>query len=286
MSKQFPVRLNAPKLPVAGDRPVVFHGVNKSGSLAMENVIREAYHHSGRGHQCFSHYAGNPKHFEEIAPLLWQEEGHRFFCAHYLYGGIEMPSDTVLIGQVRHPLPRTLSVYGWLRRNYEARHGSLDGMPDLERWVRSSQGRLHTVMSQFAVGFPPNYKKRLRAMSRGAVYDAAIVNLERDFAWFGVAEYFEESIFGFAHICGLESVSPWRKDTRNKWRQPLAEIGSDTIALIEEVFAHEIRFYEYAVALFHSRVEDIDFGDSLSDYKQRCAGEYGERQLLPSRIVQ
>ena len=61
-------------------------------------------------------------------------------------------------------------------------------MPDLERWVRLSRGRSHTLMSQFAVGFPPGYKKHIKAMSTQELYDAAVENLERDFAWFGVAE--------------------------------------------------------------------------------------------------
>ncbi|MCP9488901.1 MAG: hypothetical protein MSC31_03395 [Solirubrobacteraceae bacterium MAG38_C4-C5] len=282
----FAVQVKAPDLPVAGEHPVVFHGVNKSGSLSMSKVIRGAYYADGRANRFFSPYHGLPKDFEHFVGILQQSSGHAFYVAHNLYG-LDLPRDAVLVTQFRHPLARTLSVRGWYERNHVNRHGSLDGMPDLETWVRSLKGRTNTQMAQLAIGFPPGWEPRrvrskLAELNPRQVYELAVEQLERDVAWYGIAERFEESIFALAHVCGLPAVPAWTKDTRNQWRQSIAETDPSIIELIVETMAWEIRFYEYALARFDERVGRMAFGASLETYRERCAGEYGEP--LPARF--
>jgi hypothetical protein len=297
MSERFPVAVSAQHLPVAGDRPVVFHGVNKSGSLAMSNVIRDAYHAEGRGERFFSTYHAEPRDFEQFARLLQRNTGHGFFVSHYIYPGVEPPSDALLVTQLRHPLPRLLSVHGWSKRNYIKRHGTSDDFPDLETWVRRrwirNKSLIHMQVTQFAVGFPAGYnstdpakraaarvrrKEKLAQLSPEMACEMALENLDRDFAWYGIAELFEESIFALAHICGLGSVRPWQKDTRNRWRESLAETEPYVIELIyERVLPDELRFYDAALAMFRDRLADVDFGASFIPYRERCEGEYGER---------
>lgn len=280
MTERYSVRLAAPALPVAADRPIVFHGVNKSGSLAMERVLREAYYTQSRAHEFFSHYSGVPKHLDTMAEIMRHSSGPRCFVGHYIYQAFDLPADALLVSQVRHPVPRMLSVYGWLVRNDERKHGKGGGIPDFETWLRGSKGRRHTQMSQFALGFAPDYKRKLTTISANDLADRAIERLERDFAWIGVAEYFEESIFAMAHICGLDSVAPWEKDMRNVWRQPLKEVDTTMLDLIESTMTHELRFYRYAVDLFRKRIAEIDFGPELGDYRLRCEAAYGDRILV------
>jgi len=281
MTETYPVQVSTSEIEVAGDRPIIFHGVNKSGSLAMSNVLREAYYAEGRAQQFFSHYRGIPKHFDDLVRLMTCSTGHRFFVGHYLYRGVEPPPGTLLVTQVRHPLPRTLSVYGWLRRNWERNHGTMVGMPDLESWLtRGTRGPGHTQMAQLAVGYPPDRKEKLLSMTTRAMSEVAMENLERDFAWVGVAEHFEESIFALAHMCGLDAVPPWEKDTRNQWRQSLEETDTRIIDIIQERQADELAFYKHAVSLFRRRIERVEFGPSLDAYKERCSGAYGERIMV------
>jgi hypothetical protein len=279
VTELFPVEVTAPNLPIAGDRPVVFHGVNKSGSLAMANVMRDAYDAAGRSDEFVSHYHDRPQDFDEFAQAVQHAEGHAFFVAHYVYKRVAVPPKALLVSQVRHPLPRALSVYGWLKRNRLKRYGTLDGFPDLRAWAISTKGKRQTQMAQFAVGFEDGWQPKLEAMPPHDVCATALENLQRDFFWFGLAELFEESIFTLAHVSGLVVVPAWAKDTRNRWRQSLASTNDDTLAFIREVFAYEFQFYECAVQLFEERLATVDFGPSFYAYKDRCRSEYGERLL-------
>jgi hypothetical protein len=277
MQELYVVDVRSAVIPVAGERQVVFHGINKSGSLAMANVINEAYFAAHRANDVYSAYHAVPRETERVIEILHRSTGHSFFVAHYLYGATELPGTALWVTQVRHPVQRTLSVHGWLRRNYLRKHGDLEGFPDLASWILTSKGRRFTQMSQLAIGFGEDYKPRVARTKPAELRRVALDRLENDIAWFGIAEVFEESIFALAHLCGLPAVPPWQKDTRNQWREPLSETEPATIALIQETFAEEIAFYDEALALFRSRIATTDFGSSFAAYKERCSSEYGER---------
>lgn len=282
MEEPFTIEVVSDAIPIAGDRPVVFHGINKSGSLAMFKVLHEAYIDADRAREFFSTYHGIPKAVPQLATIMNHSRGHAFYGGHYLYGAIEIPQAAVWVTQLRHPVQRTLSVHGWLKRGFLRKHGNLDGFPPLRKWVESRRGVLSSQMSQLAVGFGPRYDRRIRSMPPERMREQAITVLRERFVWFGIAECFEESIFALAHLCGLERVSPWAKDTRNRWREPLADIDEATLDFIRDSFAEEINFYDHAKALFLERVSKTDFGPSFAAYQARCAGEYGERVPSPA----
>ncbi|HOY76922.1 MAG TPA: hypothetical protein PLH23_04910 [Hyphomonadaceae bacterium] len=267
-------------LPVAYDRPVIFHGLNKSGSLVMADVMRDGYFRAGRAHQYISNYHNVPREPEDHINIInHTRKGHAFFVAHYLYGFVTHPT-AMWVTQVRHPVPRALSVHGWMKRNHLQREGNLDTFPDLTKWIRSTRGAKNTQMVQIALGGA--YKSDVMKYSAAEISEMAIENLERDFAWFGVAEIFEESIFALASICDIPVVSAWKKDTRNQWREALADQDKLLLELLEETFQWEIRFYLKALELFRSRINALRFGPGLATYKEACSGQYGERILVPT----
>lgn len=279
MAELFPIRMVRYEGAIAGQRPVVFHGVNKSGSLATANVMRAAYVAAGRANQFFSTYHAVPRDFDQFAEILSHSTGHAFFVAHYIYGRLVIPLDALLVAGVRHPLSRTLSVHGWMKRNHLRKHGSVKGFPSLEKWLLKGKAKYSTQMAQLAFGFGSDRRRRIDAMLPEDMRELALKHLRDEFAWFGVAELFEESIFVLAHICGLGAVPAWQKDTRNEWRDALQDTEEHLQDLIRDVLAEEFAFYEGALATFRSRVADIDFGAALPVYKKRCEGEYGERLL-------
>jgi len=277
MPDAYDVAVSCAAIPVAGDRQVVFHGINKSGSLAMARVVREGYYAAGRANQFFSSYHGIPAGDKRLIEVIDHSSGHAFFVGHGLWRAAQ-PRDAVWVTQVRHPLSRTLSVYGWLKGAWLGKHGDADGFPSLRDWVLGAPGgRARTQMLQIALGYVDDRGSRSLQLSARDMRELALQRLEQEFAWFGIAEVFEESIFALAHVCGLAAVAPWRKDTRNRWREPLAGTDPETVALIEETYAEEIGFYEDALALFRRRIAGADFGASFEGYKADCAGEYVER---------
>jgi hypothetical protein len=281
MTELTPVDISAPTLAPAGDRPVIFHGVNKTGSLAMSNVLREAYLAADRADQFFSVYHHAPSDFDQLSRAIQSASSHGFFVSHYIYRRISLPRDALLVSQIRHPLPRTLSVYGWSKGTYLHRHGSLDGFPPLSDWVLRTKGTHHTQMAQFAIGFPADVRAQTAKMPPQDMCALALDNLHNDFAWFGCAELFEESIFAMAHLCSLNAVPAWEKDTRNRWRESIQDSDEDTLGLISDVMAYEFEFYERALASLRARLSGMDLGSSIAGYRARCRTEYGERLVAP-----
>lgn len=277
MTELFPVEVTAPDLPIAGDRPVVFHGVNKSGSLAMANVMRDAYDAAGRSDEFISHYHKRPLEFDDFADALRNAEGPGFFVAHSIYGRIELPPDALLVTQLRHPLPRALSMYGWFRRKHLQRHGTLEAFPSLHDWAVRGAHKAHSQMSHLAVGFPEDRGTRIKAMAPAQMRERALDCLQRDFAWFGIAERFEESIVALAHICGLPGVPAWEKDTRNQGRPAIAATDDEILDVLREKLSNDFDLYQGALATFSARLDGIRLGASFDDYKERCRDEYGER---------
>jgi len=251
-------------------RQVVFHGINKSGTLAMMRVLMDAYYRADRANQFLTTYGAVMKDLDRLREIIGASSGHAFFLAHYLYGSYRVrPRRQVLVTQFRNPIPRARSSYQWLKD----RHG-LDAT--FEQWLVATQGRNHTQMQQFAIGFGPDAPD-WQGMSGEEMFERAVANIEQDVAWFGLAERFEESIFAMAALCGLESVPAWRRDDRNAQRPLVDTWEPGEVELVREVLAWELRLYEWAVAKFEERVDQLSFDASLGDYREACRDAYKDR---------
>jgi hypothetical protein len=280
----FPVTVNDAILPRAlPDRNVVFHGVNKSGSLAMADVLRAAYFASGRANQFFSTYHKIPwmqDDQDNPLPEIIQSStpNGTLFISHYLYGAFdEARARALLITQFRHPVARIVSIHSWLRKFHASGYGGPEGFPTLQRFAETSNGISHSQISQLAVGYGKGWRERIHKLTAAQMLELALEAIDRKIAWFGLAELFEESIFTFAALCGLRSVPSWAKDDRNAERMLVAELPADSRAAIEFHYEAEIEFYRQAKAMFMSRIGKLDFGADLGAYRTACAGQYKER---------
>jgi hypothetical protein len=264
-----------------GDGLYLFHGINKSGSGAFADVARSAFFNSKRADQFFSRYHGCPSKSDELLKIIShaQSRARLLFIDHYLYGasplrGVQAKYLTIF----RHPLSRIVSTHSWLKRKHDMT-SSTDPFPTLETAVKKSRGIAHSQISQIAIGFPDDRKDLLRKANAPQLFDTAVHNLERDFLWFGLAEYFEESIFLFANLFELPMVAPWKQDRRNPSRTNSFELPLATRRLIEKEYEYEFLFYEKLVKHFRSICERVEFGDGFRDYVNVCANQYKDRIL-------
>ena len=264
-------------------RQIVFHGVNKSGSLVLSDVIRNSYIREERGHEFFSQYHQQPADLGELLRVLESQNAPGFFVAHYLYGRFKAPKERrLLFTQVRHPLPRIVSCYQWLLNKHQGQQGDGQGFPSLDEFVRSGRGKSHSQIVQFGVGWglnDPDRRKLIRELSPEEIRARAVRAIERDVGLVGVAEYSEETIFLLAHVCGLTEVPAWRRDVRNKGRPFVSELSEETIRLIEDVYEEDFRLYNWVKERFFEQLDGLKFGPSLATYKHVCAGEYKDRLL-------
>jgi hypothetical protein len=259
------------------DSQIVFHAVNKSGSLCMANVLRESYFKHGRSSEFQSFYHKPACDLGTYRERINRSEGHVFFVAHYLYGAVEAPKENrVIISQMRHPVPRAISCYQWLRNKHVAKSGNADDFPTLEEYVINCGGKAHSQLLQFGAGFGADSRELAKATCRDLLLRSQ-ERIERDLRLVGIAERFEESIFLFAHLCGLPAVSQWRQDTRNKDRPLVSETPTRITNLIAEIHHEEIALYTWAKERFEHEVAAADIAGDLEEYKAACAGEYKER---------
>jgi hypothetical protein len=279
--RTYSVRLANPEaLPTQAGKRIIFHGVNKSGSRALSDVVRRSLAAAGREHEYHSHYDMRGTRILDFLKLIRTRPPPAFFVGHYLFGRVDLADpNNVLITQFRHPLPRLLSCYHWRKANYARQHGSDAGFPDFSRFVVEGGGRANSQIFQFAAGFGRNMMPVWRTFTAQQMLEAAMENIERHVAFFGIAEHFEETIFLTAHLCGVPRVHPWKKDVRNAGRPLASTLPQATIDLVEETYRCEYEFYAWAKRRFLDVVGRAGLRGDIEGYRAACAGEYKDRLL-------
>lgn len=263
---------------------IVFHGINKSGSLAMANVLGEAYQHTGRASEFISHYhtvhtVGKTDVF--IERLNASVRARRsFVVSHYLFGALKPANNRVWVTMFRHPLPRIVSCYQWLKVRHESKlktpYGSLEDFVLL----RGRKGTAHSQVGQFGAGYGPNGPLRWKRMSAQDMFEISIDQIAAHVGLIGIAEYFEESIFAFAALCGFADVVPWSRDTRNKGRRSVGELTEHEVALIREHYHYDFLLYEHVLARFREQSRGLGIESaSLQAYREACRSQYNDRIL-------
>ncbi|WP_436123029.1 hypothetical protein [Aminobacter sp. LjRoot7] len=256
---------------------IIFHGINKSGSLALSTALRAGYKQEARLNQFFSRYLSIPEHERDFHEIILNSSGHAFFVDHEIYGAIPPAPHRALVTILRHPLPRIFSVYRWLERHHSKDYGS--SMPGFIDWVRNTNGITYSQLEQFGAGYGPKMHD-LRKLPGDELLERAKQALANDVHCLGLAERFEETIFLFAHLCGLSAVPAWKRDDRNSDRPLVSTIDKSDLDLVEEVFHRDFELYKFAVELFEKQLKDIRFHEGeLDRYKKACIGEYKDRLI-------
>ena len=178
-------RFNVPKLPVEfldthDDAQVAFHGVNKSGSLAMANVLKEAFVSAGRASDFFSHYHLGGDFHKYISEVNSKKKASNLLISHYLYGAILPRPGRVWITQFRHPLPRILSCYQWLKNKHEKKNGP-NTYPLLEEFISNTKGISHSQIAQLSMNWGSRRKALSKNLSAEDMLNLSLDALDRNF---------------------------------------------------------------------------------------------------------
>ena len=109
-----------------GSVQIVYHGVNKSGSMAMANAMEEAYRWAGRKEEFVCHYKIRCTDEEFRARVDAMNGAKAFIVDHYLFGALAPAPNRIWVTQLRHPLPRILSRSSFLLNEVAVRdHGAV-----------------------------------------------------------------------------------------------------------------------------------------------------------------
>ena len=276
---RYAVDATSPMFDGMDDMQVVFHGINKSGSKAMASVLRRALIHAKRPDEDLSHYHCKPPvSLDEFRSRVEAKPGRSLVVGHYLYGYLRPQPRRIWVTQFRHPLPRIISAYHWLKNKHIAARGSAEGFYSFSKFVYSSRGVAHSQVLQLGRGFGKYGESDAKmSLSGENLFEMSVEALERDFTAIAIAERFEESIFTFAGLLGLETVDAWRKDDRNKGRPPIEELTVAERGLVREIYHWDYKLYDWALKRFDEQCSKIDFGPGLAEYAKACSGEYKDR---------
>ena len=244
--------------------------------MAMENVMREAFSAHGRSDEFLSHYEIHGSLEEFIARV--EKSKHGFVAGHYLFNALKPRANRIWITQFRHPLPKLLSSYNWLKLKHEKK--SAKPFTGIEEFVVNTKGVGHSSVSHFSLGWGKFRRSRSRGLTAQNLYEASVDTLEAQVHTIGIAERFEELIFLFASLCGLPSVAPWIRDNRNPGRPLSTEISEHERKVIEEVYHYDYKLYEYALSRFESQLREVKFDDQIKSYKNACADQYKDRIIM------
>lgn len=266
-------------LPAVPERKVVFHGVNKSGSLCVSKVVMDAYAAEARQAQFHSHYYIRGVKLEAFVNRIQETPGPGFFVGHSLFNLLPDDPQMIFVTQLRHPLPRLISCYEWIRRKLSLAGGDVEGLGSFEQFIRRGNGKSHSQVIQFATKFPEDILSLRQSHSASQLLERSLENIERHVKLCGIAELLEETIFVLAHLCGIQKVPAWKRDERNPDRPMVDTLRQSTIDLVQEVYQPDFELYQWAKKRFEEQLEKIEFGPELQAYQVHCRSQYKDRLL-------
>ena len=271
-------RITATKEPVLRDVPVVFHGVNKSGSLAMATVLRQSYARQGDSARFMCRYMDIPDTRAKAVERMKADQGrNQILIDHGLIGLEKQVPKVRMITMLRHPIRRIISAYYWL----STRHPEQILGRDLLSFVRM-EGIQRSQIRQFAFDhFSGPDRGRIVGKSLSQIAADALDYFDRHIAWFGITEMFEESVLTLHWELGLGHTGVIRSDDRNKKRpayqvKPIVdgEFNHTHVAFskayfdeLEHLMSYDIVFYEIMKMRFRRYLEQFDFNGTLERYK-------------------
>ncbi len=269
--------LNSFSLSTPKSTQIVFHAMNKSGSLSMSNALRSAFEYEKREKEFLSHY-DLPCSQEEFISIVDSSTCHKIIIDHYLYGAIKPKPNRVMITQLRHPLQRILSCYSWIKLHPEISPNIVN--QNLEQFIVETEGKGHCQVIQLGLNWSnKDWAEKAFKISARELYERSIEALDREIYKIGICEFFDESLFLFASLCNLKVVPLWEPDTRNTSVISYNDISSNERDLIYDVLRYDFLLYDYAKKKFWDQFIGINFGTSLKEYKNNT------RNLYKNRIV-
>lgn len=255
----------------------IFHAVNKSGSLAMAEVLLSAYAHEQRRNEFFCSYYDISKetNLNNLFQQFSENQGNgKILISHDLVGKAHLFPKAKFITLLRDPIKRLVSCFYWLR----TQHPEVIRGRNILQWAEES-GKSHSQIFQFACHSDtrPQLKHEVNKMSNEEIFKIAHCWFEKNVHAYGITEHFEESIMWLASHLGLKSVPLWKTDKRNVNRPLWDQLDDNIISSLEDLFSHDIAFYQSMKNQFLTQTEALSKYPMLLDYKNQC---------LPQRIEQ
>ncbi|GEM_PF-705372 len=191
---------------------------------------------------------------------------YRLFRGHLGY--VNIPElldgkDLVNVTVLREPVSRVISHYDYIRRTPGDPHHDMVRNMSLEEYSLSKgAGKLGRNVQTYHVARLLQYD--LTGLTRRKILNLAKQSIDK-FAFAGILERFQDSLFLLSYIFGWKPIINSRKENVAKSRKTLDELPADTLELLKSHSWIDQELYRYAKAIFEDRFNQM-VQDLLNKY--------------------
>jgi hypothetical protein len=213
---------------------------------------------------------------------------YRLFRGHL--GFIDLPSllgekQIINVTVLREPVARVISHYEYIRRMPGDPHYAAVKDMTLEEFSQKlTAGKVGKNIQTYHVA--KTLKFDLDALTPLETLETAKYSLDR-FAFVGLVERFQDSLFLLSYIFGWKPILNSRKENAAKSKKGLDELSASTIEVLQANTALDADLYSYAKEIFEQR-----FSQMVSDLVDRFGAEVGlapdtaEADLTEAQLAQ
>ncbi len=199
---------------------------------------------------------------------------YRLFRGHLGYVNIPELLDgkaLVNVTVLREPVSRVISHYDYIRRTPGDPHYEMVRNMSLEEYsLNKGAGKLGRNVQTYHVARLLQYD--LSSLSRRKIVNLAKRSIDQ-FAFAGILERFQDSLFLLSYIFGWKPIINSRKENVAKSKKTLDQLPASTLELLQSHSWIDQELYIYAKAIFEERFNQMvqDLLDKYGTHDQQSA---------------
>jgi len=223
-----------------------FSHIPKTAGMTFRTIVEDHFH----CHEICP--ATLDEHIASIPPE--QLKQYRLFRGHL--GFIDLPKlvpgkRLINVNILREPVARVISHYDYIRRTpTDPRYDSIKNISLEEFAEKLTLGKFGKNMQTYRVAKVAQFN--LNDLSPEETLELAKQSLDQ-FAFAGILEKFQDSLFLLSYIFGWKPILNSRKENASKNPKTGAELSAQTLAVIREQTQLDQALYQYAQEIFDSR---------------------------------
>lgn len=251
---------------------VLFLHIPKTAGTTFYDCLKQTY-----GKRRIAEFHGVPKNsIEDFYVDIYNPQKSEIACIKgHMYFGLHHYLDEAsqYITFMRDPVKRIISLYRYLQQSPNHKQHEVAANKSL---------------SEFAVDCHLHKNGQTRFLAGGNITDSedallarAQENLKNNFAVVGLTERFDESLVLMKNYLNWPQFPTYVQENISKKESAKQSIEPETLLLIEQHNAADIKLYQYAKTLFDQKIDAFtgDFRSELATFNKVQLSNKSSRQL-------
>jgi hypothetical protein len=264
--------------PLQPEDVLYFSHIPKTAGMTFRTIMEDQFH-------CHEICPATLNEHMDSIPLE-QMKNYRLFRGHLGFIDIPklIPGKRLLnVNILREPVVRVVSHYDYIRRTpTDPRYDSVKDATLEEFAEKLNLGKFGKNMQTYRVAKVAQFD--LNHCTPEEILEIAKQSLDR-FAFVGILEKFQESLFLLSYIFGWKPIYNSRKENASKKPKTKAELSPETLQIIQEQTQLDRVLYEYAQEIFEQRLAEMRTSLGATDetlaqrLEEHAKQRYAEQQI-------